>query len=83
MAIRSRVTYNYIIIEGNNMGWFKWGFSADPLTGQTGILMHRFDTRLNEDDILKAFEIAGQMVGLCDWRPAMKGPYGTFSVQKA
>ena len=66
-----------------------------PATGGR-IMRHRpkfedwsftFPCQLDDDDInAKLFreivDVAGRKVGLCDYRPATKGPFGTFVVTK-
>jgi hypothetical protein len=38
------------------------------------------ESEVNEDGVRKLVETAGKKVGLCDFRPACKGPFGRFYV---
>jgi hypothetical protein len=40
----------------------------------------QFPTTLTPDKVIAAVEGAGSSVGICDWRPAKGGEYGTFSI---
>jgi hypothetical protein len=38
------------------------------------------ETEVNEDTVRQLVEIAGKKIGLCDFRPNKKGPFGRFKV---
>lgn len=38
------------------------------------------ETEVNEDTVRKLVDIAGKKIGLCDFRPNKKGPFGRFMV---
>ncbi len=51
----------------------RWGFTAH-ITVDTSVI--------NLDKVKTLFEIAGRSVGLGDFRPARRGPFGTFLVKR-
>lgn len=40
------------------------------------------ETEVNEETVRTLVETAGKKVGLCDFRPACKGPFGRFAIVK-
>lgn len=38
------------------------------------------ETEANEETVRKLVEVSGKMIGLCDFRPTCKGPFGRFKI---
>lgn len=38
------------------------------------------ETEASQETVLKLVEVSGKLIGLCDFRPARKGPFGRFAV---
>lgn len=40
------------------------------------------ETKVNEETVRKLVEVSGDEIGLCDFRPTCKGPFGRFATAK-